>query len=113
MGVVAVPILEGKLAEWEADIAELMGSRLEEFRDMNQRHGITRHRAYLAHTPDGGNLVVAVHDGPGADTFMQTLMQSDHTFDKWFKDHIGRVHGIDFDAPPPGPPPELRLDAGQ
>jgi hypothetical protein len=44
---------------------------------------------------------------------MRTLGESQHTFDKWFKEHIGRVHGIDFEAPPPGPMPELKLDVGQ
>jgi hypothetical protein len=44
---------------------------------------------------------------------MQTLAESDHPFDHWFKDHIGRVHGIDFEKPPEGPMPELVLDTGQ
>ena len=113
MGAVAVPILEGMLDEWKADIAEVTGPKLDDFRDLNKRHGLTRHRAYLAPTPEGEYWVIAVHDGPGGDTFMQTLAESQHPFDKWFKDHIGRVHGIDFEAPPPGPMPELKLDVGQ
>ncbi len=113
MGAVLVPILPGKLDEWRADMAELLGPRAAEFRDLNRRHGLTQHRAFLAPAEDGSSWVIAVHDGPGGDTFMQTLAESDHPFDGWFKDHIGRVHGIDFAKPPEGPMPELVLDTGQ
>ncbi len=113
MGVVAVPILPGKLDEWRADMAEIMGPKASEFRDLNKRHGLTQHRAFLTSSPDGSSGVIAIHDGPGGDTFMQTLAESDHPFDHWFKDHIGRVHGIDFEKPPEGPMPELVLDTGQ
>lgn len=114
MGAVLVPILRGKLDEWREDVAELTGPRLDDFKDLNRRHGLTQHRAWLAPMEEGSHWVVAVHDGPGSDTFMQTIAESDHPFDVWFKDHIGRVHGIDFDDPPPADQmPKLKVDVGQ
>ena len=113
MGVIAVPILEGMLDEWKGYMAQMQGERAEDMRDLNSRYGLTRHRAYLTPMPDGSNWVIAVHDGPGGDTFLQAIGESQHTFDKWFKDHIGHVHGFDFEAPPEVPLPELVLDTGQ
>ncbi len=107
MGAIAVPIMPGQLEGWEAWIAELNGPRKAEFDDMNQRHGLTSHRAWLQQTPDG-QMVIAVHDGPGAEEFMGKLASSENEFDVWFRGNIERVHGLDFSAPPP-PPAEQRL----
>ena len=108
MGAIAVPIPPGKLEAWEAWMAEVNGTRKAEFDDMNQRFGITAHRAWLQQTPDGQHLVIAVHDGQGGDEFMGRLATSDNEFDKWFRGKIEEVHGMDFSAPPP-PPAERRL----
>ena len=108
MGAMAIPIAPGKLEAWEAWIAEVNGPRKAEFDDMNARFDLTAHRAWLQKTPDGQNLVIAVHDGPGADEFIGKLAMSDNDFDKWFRGKIEDVHGMDFSAPPP-PPAERRL----
>lgn len=103
MGALAVPIVPGKKDSWEAWIAELNGSRKAEFDDMNQRYGLTAHRAWLQQTPDGGYMVIAVHDGPGSDEFLGKLASSDNEFDTWFRNNIASAHGMDFSAPPPPP----------
>jgi len=113
MGVALVPIVDGMLEEWKQDMRLLEGEHAQDMRELNARHGLTSHRAYLAQMPDGSSWVVAVHEGPGADTFLQTIVESQHSFDKWFKDHIGRVHGINMDEPIAAPMPELMLDTGQ
>jgi hypothetical protein len=38
---------------------------------------------------------------------IQKLGASDHPFDQWFKEQARAVHGVDFNQPLPGPPPEL------
>lgn len=107
MGALAVPIVPGKQEVWEAWIAELNGPRKAEFDDMNQRLGLTGHRAWLQRTPDGQSLVIAVHDGPGADAFMGKLASSDNEFDVWFRGKIEEAHGMDFSAPMPPPTEQL------
>ena len=51
---------------------------------MNERHGLTEHRAYLQPRPDGGYAVLVIHEGPGGDDFLARVMESDQEFDKWF-----------------------------
>ena len=110
MGAIAVPILPGKVDAWKEWGAELKGPRADEFADFNSRFGLTRHRAYLQQNPDGGYVVIAIHDGPGGDEFMQKAAESDHPFDVEVRGKVEEFHGIDLTAPP-GPPPELWLDA--
>jgi len=108
MGAIVAPIQPGKLNGWEAFMAELNGPRKAEFEDMNERFGVTSHRAWLQQTPDGHQMVIAVHDGPGADAFMGRLATSEDEFDGWFRDQLQEAHGIDLSGPMP-PAAEQRL----
>ena len=111
MGVILAPIVEGKLETWKAWVEELNGPRSQDLRDFNKRHGLTRHAAWLTETPMGP-AVIALHEGPGGDGFMESVAPSTHEFDVSFKDKLKEIHGMDMAAPPPGPPPELYLDSG-
>lgn len=99
----AIPLAADKLDAWEAWVSELDGPRKAEFEDMNARHGLTEHRAYLQPMPDGAFLVLAIQEGPGANSFLANLSSSDHAFDQWFGHSIGELHGMD----PSGPMPPL------
>lgn len=101
MPAMAAPLTADRLADWEAWSDELNGSRKAEFDDMNSRHGLTEHRAYLQPTPDGNFLVLVIHEGPGADDFIPSLMASDHEFDQWFGRSVADLHGMDMSAPMP------------
>lgn len=82
MPAMAVPLAAENLDTWEAWITELNGPRKAAFDDMNARHGLTEHRAYLQPTPDGNFLVLAVHEGPGAEGFLANAAASDDEFDQ-------------------------------
>lgn len=97
----AAPLAAGKLDAWESWVAELGGARKAAFDDMNARHGLTEHRAYLQPLPDGNFLVLAVHEGPGADSFLGNLAQSGHEFDQWFLGTVAGLHDIDPSGPLP------------
>jgi len=111
MGVVFAPILEGQVDNWKQWTAEIAGARKDDFTDLNRRHGLTRHAAWLTETPDG-QAVIAYHEGPGSDDFLQKIAASDHPVDLWFRDKIKAIHGLDLTQPPPGPLPELYIDTG-
>ena len=108
MGAMAAPLPAANLAAWQSWADELTGPRKSEFDDMNKRHGVTDHRAYLQPKPDGDYLVIVVTDGPGGDTFMVSAASSSHEFDKWFLDKVGEVHGIDLTGSIP-PAAERRI----
>ena len=110
MGVVLVPILEGKLDAWVQWTKEWQGPRKADLDDFNRRHGLTKHRAWLAETPSGP-MVIAMHEGPGADNFMPHVASSTHETDLWFKEKLKEIHGMDVTQPPPGPLPELLFDS--
>lgn len=101
MPALAAPLAADRLADWEGWIGELNGSRKAEFDDMNARHRLTEHRAYLQPAPDGNYLVLAIHEGPGADGFLGNLASSDHEFDHWFMGNVADLHAMDSSAPPP------------
>ncbi len=104
MGLVVAPIMEGKLEAWKSWIGEIKGSRKIEFDEFNQRYELTRHDGWLVETPNGA-MAVVLHEGPGADSFMQKLGQSDHSYDLEMRQHIEDFHDMRLDQPPPGPPP--------
>jgi len=106
-GMVA-PLAADKLDAWEAWVAELNGPRKAEFEDMNARHGLTEHRAYLQPMPDGSYAVLVIHEGPGGDSFLPNVMASDHEFDRWFVGAVAEAHGMDGSGPIP-PMAERRL----
>jgi hypothetical protein len=108
MPALAAPLAADKLEAWEAWVAELTGPRKAAFDEMNARHGLTEHRAYLQPMPDGNFLVLAIHEGPGAERFLASVASSDHDFDHWFIGAVADVHGMDASGPmPPMAPRKL------
>ena len=101
MPAMAAPLAAEKLDAWESWVAELGGPRKAAFDDMNARHGLTEHRAYLQPTPDGNFLVLVVYEGPGSDGFLASMAQSDQEFDQWFIATVADIHGIDTSGPLP------------
>ncbi|MDX6598056.1 MAG: hypothetical protein QOE87_1943 [Gaiellales bacterium] len=101
MPAMAVPLAADKLDAWRGWIAELNGARKAAFEDMNARHGLTEHRAYLQPMPDGNFLVLVIAEGSGSDGFLANIAQSDHEFDQWFIAAVADLHGMDTSGPPP------------
>lgn len=104
MGLIVVPIVEGKVEEWKDWSSSFSGERKSEFDDLNKRYGLTRHDVWYAETPTGP-VAIVLHEGPGADSFMENVARSDNGFDVWMREHIEKFHNMKLDAPPPGPLP--------
>ena len=110
MGVVLVPMIDGKVDAWKQWCSDLNGPRKTEMTDFNSRYGLTKHDAWLAETP-GGPMVIAIHEGPGSASFMPKLGPSQEAFDVDFKARLMEFHGMDVTQPPPGPLPKLYVDS--
>lgn len=78
------------------------GARRADHEASRRRLGITRESVWIQPTSDGDVAVVLVEaDDIGA--AMAGIGSSDLAFDRWFREHCLRVHGIDLAAgfPPP------------
>ena len=104
MGLIIAPLKKDKLDSWKAWAKQLGNEHNQEFNSFNKKYGLTRHDAWLAETPDGP-VVVALHEGPGADSFMQKVAESNDSFEVSFKEKLMEFHGMDLSGPPPGPMP--------
>jgi hypothetical protein len=94
------PLPKGKLEPLKALFAEADGPRRSEMQQSRRQKGITRDCAYLNRTPVGD--VVAIYlegDDPAGGNKQFTA--SSTPFDKWFKDGVAEVFGIDFNQPAP------------
>jgi hypothetical protein len=99
----AVPVPAEKLDQWHAWIDELNGPKKAEFEASNARNGLTSHRAWLQKNPDGTHVVIALHEGPQADTYLANLAASQDPFDHWFLGSLADAHGMDPAGPLPAP----------
>ncbi len=104
MGLVVAPILKGKEEEWKNWCLKQKGEKKKEFEDLNKRHGLTRHDVWAVETPNG-LMAVVLHEGPGADSFMHNIAVSENSVDKQMRESIEKFHGMNLNAPPPGPMP--------
>jgi hypothetical protein len=110
MGLVIAPLKKDKLGAWKKWAETLKGEKNKMFTDFNKKYGITRHDAWLAETPNGP-VVVALHEGPGADDFMQKVAESDGNFETDFKQKLIEFHGMDLSGPLPGPMPVKMIES--
>jgi hypothetical protein len=104
MGLVVAPIKADKLEDWKSWCQKMLSSNNQDFKDFNTRYGLTRHDVWLVESPNGP-LAVVLHEGPGSDDFMQKVGSSQDNYDLLFKKKLGEFHGMNLDAPPPGPMP--------
>jgi hypothetical protein len=95
-----VPILPGKEEQDRQAMGEAAAGRREEAEAAWKRHGITRHAVCHQETPDGAFAVVFIEADDIA-AAMQGMGSSDDPFDRWFRETIKEVHGIDIATDPP------------
>jgi hypothetical protein len=111
MFAIALPIAPGKTEQWKKFIADVKGSRFEEFKASRRKLGV-HERTFLQHTPMGDLVLVTLEGDDPVGAFAK-FGQGTDDFTKWFLKEAGEVHGIDLTAPPPGPLPELVIDSGK
>lgn len=98
----ALPLLPGKTEAARAFMQELEGQFKSDFAASEQRIGITKESWYLQQTPNG-DLFVTYMESPDFAKALSEFGQSQEPFDRWFKQQMADVTGIDLNDPPPGP----------
>ena len=100
----ALPCLPGGADKLRSLAEECRGPRRQEFEEFHHRVGLTDEGWYLQSTPQGELFILTLEGDPmGA---VAKLAASRHPFDSWFKERAKEIHGVDFNQPLPGPPPE-------
>ena len=107
----AFPLAPGKEGEVEALAEEMRTRRAAEAADFYRRFGVSRESWHLQRTPHG-TWVIGVTDiteQPVAAAAEQYSL-SEEPFDRWFKDRVHQLTGINPDEQPLGPPTECVFD---
>ena len=94
-----VPLLPGTT---EIDRREMLacwrGERRADHEASRQRLGITAEQVWLQSTPGGDVAVVRLETADLARAF-EGMATSDDPFDRWFREHVLDVHGLDVTQP--------------
>jgi hypothetical protein len=107
--VCVLPILPGKQEEWRRFCQVLQGSRRCQYEESRQRLGITKELAWLHAPPQPpqGEIVVVCLEAEHPQQVLSQLAASDLSFDRWFRQQLLELHGLDVTQAPPGLANEL------
>lgn len=96
------PLLPGRTeAERRALESCWVGERREAHQDARRRAGITKESVWLQSGP-AGDLAVVYLEADDIEAALACLGGSQEPFDRWFREHVRTVHGIDLaDGVPP------------
>jgi hypothetical protein len=104
----AIPVVPGKEELDRKTLGEMSGARRDEYEAAARRAGITRQIVWHQQSPEGTVAVVYVEaDDPAA--ALSEFGSSDEPFNRWFRDQMKEVHGVDISDP--GPPAEKVFDS--
>ena len=93
-----LPILPGKEEAWRRLYQELPGSRRPEYEESRRRLGITRECVWVAQILQGEIAIVHLEAEEPEQVILQ-LAASDLPFDRWFRQQLQEVHGLDVTQP--------------
>jgi hypothetical protein len=107
----AFPLAPGKEAELESFAEELRTRRAAEAADFYRRFGVSRESWHLQRTPHGTWVigVTEIVERPVA-VAAEQYAHSEEPFDRWFKDRVHALTGINPDEQPLGPPTVCLFD---
>ena len=109
----AFPVLPGHEERARKLARELRTTRASAARDFYRRHGVAR-ETWHVQTTTHGMLVIAVTQLSGlpVDVAAKSFGASQEPFDRWLKDQVKHLTGIDANLSPLGPPTECIFDTG-
>jgi len=78
------PLTPGKTEEWRSWGQEILGPRRSEYQAFRRHLGLTAHRMYLQHTPQGDAAIMYL-EGDDLQRTFQELRTSQDPFVVWFR----------------------------
>ena len=110
----AFPLVPGRERELRELARKLLAERRDEALAFYSRYGIVHESWHLQTTPHGSWVIgVTQLQTPSLGEAATRYSDSEHPFDRWFKDQVHRVSGINPDELPLGPPTECLYDTGR
>ena len=110
MVVRAFPVLPGKEQAAREFANTLSSTRRDDVGAFFKRYGVTRESWHLQLTPQGAFIIVVTELGatPGLQVHVQAqaYASAQHSFERWFKDTVRELCGVNPDEQPLGPPTE-------
>jgi hypothetical protein len=107
----AFPVIPGKEEQVRALAREIGTTRAAQASEFFHRYGVTRETWHLQNTPYGTWIIgVTQLDGMPVDVAAQQYSESEIAYDRWFKDQVHDLSGINPDEQPLGPPTECIFD---
>jgi hypothetical protein len=103
----AVPILPGKTEADRNAMRSVQADRKQDHESSRERHGISREAVWIQPTP-AGDMAVVYLEADDLQAAFAGLGSSQEPFDRWFRETISEIHGIDLAQG--FPPPEQILD---
>ena len=97
----AFPLLPGREAELQ-EFIDSMDERSEEVNAFYERYGVHSETWHVQTTPEG-TLVIVTTELENEEAFAD-YAHAKNDFDRWFKNEVRRVSGVDLDATPRGAP---------
>jgi hypothetical protein len=110
----AFPVLPGK-EQAARDFAATLGeARRQEAGMFYRQYGVARESWHLQQTPQGALIIVVTELGAPAGIQVQVQAQAyakaQGSFERWFKDNVRELCGVNPDEQPLGPPTETLFD---
>jgi hypothetical protein len=104
--VSAFPILPGKEKELDVFLREL-SERAADLAPFYSQFSVS-HQSWHRQDTAGGALLISVTEimRTPLSAVAQQLKASERPFDRWFKDRVREISGVDLDITPLGPPTE-------
>jgi len=90
----AAPILPGKTGAFR-DWMQLEGERRQEHEASRKRLGIGREAAWLQQTP-AGDMAIIYMEADDLQAAFAGLASSQEPYDRWSRERISEIHGIDL-----------------
>jgi hypothetical protein len=106
---IAFPIQPDRFEQARRWGREKMGPRKADLTESNQHVGLVRESWHLQQTPNGAVLILSC-EGADLAAMFAAYAAADGPYERWEKQEIQELTGVDLSKPVPGPAPETLVD---
>lgn len=106
--LIVAPILPGKAEAWRRFMQEIGGAGRQEYEASRRRLGIRAERVWISETR-WRTIGIMLIEGEALEQALVALAHSDQPFERWFREQLLGLQGLDLTRPNPAFLPDLAL----